>query len=240
MTAEPWSLELRNRIESPDYKQEIYVISVPRSGNTITRYILEHLTRYESYGYAGSGGRSAIDNRCIAANIPTRDKSGIIFKRHAWSHQCRFSTDKESQDVVCITVIRNPLDIKLRREKLTPNTWETYTDVVTGALKSNKPGKIVFYETLMSDPERYVRELAQLVRCPQDRLDEFLKDIDSHLSGPKKAPEQLTPNQLEPNVRNLPEDERINNWNQLMCLFPDRVQEFFNYHYPNGRWVSRE
>lgn len=231
-----WITERLERLESADYEKEIYVFSTPRCGNTITRYILEFLTGYASYGYIGSGGRRAIDGRGGVDHRSERDMSGIIFKRHLWSDAGRFTTDKLSQDTRAITIIRNPLDW-YRRQALSPPGWiDVYTDIVDGAMSNSfEKTKIVFYESLMTDPAAYVRELAEFIDSPVEKLEKFIADIDQHMTG-RKAPEQHHPNQLEPNLCGLSEEERIREWNELMLKFPEPVREFFNRHYPQGKW----
>jgi hypothetical protein len=236
MSDEPvWVTDLREKVESVDYEKEIYVISAPRCGNTITRYILEHLTGYMSYGYIGSGGPTGIDSRGIATDIEPRDESGIIFKRHSGGPG-RYTTDKMSPDTRMITIIRNPLDWSLRTATLPGNWIELYTDVVSRALSNDfKKAKIIFYESLMTEPETYVKQLAEFIDSPTERIDIFIKNIDVHMNG-KKAPEQRTPNKLEPNLQGLSEEVRIHKWNAFISKFPKHVQDFFNHHYPDGKW----
>ena len=234
-----WITELLERLESADYEKEIYVISAPRCGNTITRYILEFLTGYASYGYVGSGGKSAIDSRGGISRISGHDESGIIFKRHLWSDAGRFTTDKLSHDTRVIAIIRNPLDWYLRYPDGLgfPKHWfNVCADIVDGAISNNfEKTKIVFYESLMTDPAAYVKELAEFIDSPVEKLEKFIVDIDQHMTG-RKAPEQHHPNQLEPNLCELSEEERIREWNKLMLKFPESVREFFSLHYPQGKW----
>ena len=226
------------KAESPDYSQEIFLISAPRSANTITRYILEHLTGYTSYGYIGSGGHAGVDNGSVAKNVKNCNATGVIFKRHGWE-PWRYLFKKEAPDKRVITIIRNPLDWRSRGIEF-PDTWKTLDSRLIDSALSYKdhPSKIIFFESLMSDPEGCVRELAEFINSPVDRLEDFIKDIDTHMSG-KKAPEQNKPNQVEPNVRKLPADERLREWEKLMSTFSETSQVFFNHHYPGGLWANK-
>jgi len=229
---------LKESVEAPDYEKEIFVISVPRSANTITRYVLEHLTGYNSYGYIGSGGMNSVDSRGVAQNIDTRDSSGIIFKRHAWEPY-RYTNDKAALDKRIVVIIRNPLDVRMRGDF--PESWNKLeSGIIENATGNNNSilTKIFFFESLMSDSTRHVKELAEFIDAPQEKLEKFLVNIDEHMSG-KKAPEQKTPNRVEPHVRALSEGDRIQKWNALMNSLPEHSQTFFNYHYPNGLWVRR-
>ncbi|MAI39207.1 MAG: hypothetical protein CL599_16925 [Alteromonas sp.] len=234
-----WAEELRKQVESADYEREIYVLSAPRQGNTITRYILEHLTGYRSYGYIGSGPQDGIENRgSVAQNITSYDTSGIIFKRHEFSHVGRFTTQKEAPDSRLVVIVRNPLD--WQRRSNVPKWLQQYADIIEGALSSDREHvKIFFYEALMTDRVRYVRELAEFLGSPAERLDTFLAGIESHMEG-TKAPEQKTANQLEPNVCNVSDAKNLTDWKHLMSQLPDSVQEFFNHHYPECRWTYRK
>lgn len=236
----PWAQALRREIEEADYEKEIYLLSAPRQGNTITRYILEHLTGYKSYGYIGSGGTGGIDSRGrVAQNIKSSDKSGIIWKRHQYDHLGRFETEKQSPDSCLITIVRNPLDWKMRVGN-SPNWNKNYGAIIEGTLSGEfGRSKFVFYEEMVSDPSRYTKGLADFIDSPPERLEAFLENIGTHMNG-KKAPEQKTPNQLEPNLSKFSEEERIQRWNDLMSKFSEPVQEFFNRNYPNGQWPRKE
>ena len=228
-------LKIRTEIEAPDYEKEIYVISAPRCANTITRYIVEHLTSYESYGYIGSGDRlTGIDNSPIAKNIDVRDSTGIIFKRHNWAPR-RYTNDKVAPTMKVIAVIRNPLDWRLRNGF--HENWDEWdSQIVSSALEMGEKAKIFFYEKLMKDPRAYVTEISEFISADEEKIHNFLENIGDHIKG-RKAPEQQNPNTFEPNLSKLHHVERVRRWSALMQKFPIEVKDFFEKHYGHdGSW----
>ena len=231
-------LKMRTEIEAPDYEKEIYVISAPRCANTITRYIVEHLTSYESYGYIGSGEKlTGIDNSSIAKNIDHRDPTGIIFKRHTWQPH-RYTNDKVADIMKVIAVVRNPLDWR-RRDGYCEGWGEWDSQIISHSLDMGEPkAKIFFYEKLMKDPKSYVSEIAEFISADQEKTRVFLENIEHHIRG-KKAPEQNNPNALEPNLSDLRYVDRVKHWNALMRKFPTKVRDVFEKRYGHdGSWID--
>jgi len=249
MNDEAFFKQLDEKLKATDWEEEIYLLSMPRSANTVTRYILEHLTNYHSYGYIGSGGRQSVDNRGGVSKISANDRSstGIIFKRHGW-HAIYDPSPETKQSVILI--VRNPLDLSLRRDpsmggRLLPPEKQKKNAVagfqlINDFLSYDGRKLVIFYEQLMTDPAGYVKKLANFIDANPQKLQAFLGRLTKHLGSPgnarkKLAPEQTTPNQCEPNIKRVQATNSVptisTQWTTLIKDAPPDVRAFLIKHY---------
>ena len=187
--------KLQEYIRSSHFREKIYLISYPRSGNTFTRYMLEILTGYESLGYpaGGPGGTHdlMVSNNKVAGLIGqgrTVNESGLIVKRHQWT------TSKGS---TAILLLRDPIDSFLRHkgpgepgyDQL--NEWLSGNDKVHGYFFKNVQSYIdysgsklvVHYEDMATRPQEYFTQLLNFVDNPVTTTKQFMEKYNEHFAA---------------------------------------------------------
>ena len=219
--------ELKNRINTPgEFEQVIYVISHPRSGNTYTRYILENITRFKSYGYIGSGDLDSIDNAGVLRDVPDSffDSSGIIRKRHGFYKEMYSQTSPQK----VIFILRNPIDIKYRDQEIwnstTPSSfnWKFYMKLVKQYLElSGFPKTMIRYEDLISNPKNSINSVIAFLdpNASADmiiRKQDFFDNLDFHIEkSRKRTPQSFKAQAMSWAEDFLAVDETPQEWREL-------------------------
>jgi len=161
-------------------KQNITLLSYPRSGNTFTRYILEFLTGYSSLGY-----NNDLDKPLLNVNKECR-----IFKKHGHTLEEERYFNNLSRESKFILLLRHPYECYVRHNSIHLDTANFIKDFskkdnlyIKNLIKFNLfmgEKKILFYEQLMTDHESYVQECSSFLNTDQSRVSEFLENYDFH------------------------------------------------------------
>ena len=231
--------EIKRKINTPgEFDQVIYIISHPRSGNTFLRYILEHITRFRSYGYIGSGNNDSVDNVGVLRGKPDKfwDESGLIRKRHGFYGELK----KQTSPKKVVFIIRSPIDLQGRAYDI----WERpsnrresgktrYIRLVQKYLNyAESPKMLLRYEDLMSDLPKAVNDVLKFLEFENDpvinqRKKEFFENVDHHIGNSRKrAPESYKAEALG-YEKGLKKELVVERWRSLKEAWqPDHSEAF--------------
>ena len=218
--------ELKKEVNAPGaYDHSTWVISHPRSGNTYCRYILEHLTRFKSYGYIGSGAPDSVDNAGVLQGCADDffDPTGIIKKRHGFYPEISEETSKKN----VIFIVRNPIDVRWRCksdwDKDNPRSfsWMFYLEGINDYLALDDcPKMVIRYEDLVDKTEAVIDRMLRFLDLSDKagvyiRTNEFLANIDQHRQQSRsRAPESRIGNSMCW-TKDLSEDSMRAEWDAL-------------------------
>lgn len=161
-----------------------FLLSYPRSGSTWVRYIIEF------FSGRPTEGMSPKDNY-ISKRIGDLETSGkpIIYKKH------HMTANPHKEDEKLIVLIRNPVEA-ITRHRLgkidAQQFWEDTSNVeakidyifILGVFEKWKgPKLLVYYEDLMSDPKKQISRMLDFLDINQDKLDDFITNIDTHVNN---------------------------------------------------------
>jgi hypothetical protein len=163
------------------------LLSMPRSGNTFTRYCIEWLTQRPTLGcnLASSGIDKPIHLR---TSIPIKNHTPIITKCHSVKEaKCCIETDK------LITLIRNPSQAfgscSRRSTKFNPKKWiENYLNILKFYDEYNYEKILIYYEDMIQKTLVFVTVLTNFLNVEdKNRASLFVKDIKKHKEKASKA-----------------------------------------------------
>jgi len=234
--------KIKEKINTPgQFDQVIYIISHPRSGNTFLRYILEHILRFRSFGYIGSGDKNSVDNVCVLKNKPDEfwDESGLIRKRHKFYDEL----EKQTSPKKVIFLIRSPIDLRERDPEIWDGKLSGYKDRAPGKERyiqqaqkyldyTESPKMLLRYEELVSCLPKVIDDVLKFLEFENDpainqRKKDFFKNIDEHIKlSRKRAPESRKAKVLG-YEKQLDEENIAARWKWLEKLWKPDYSEAF-------------
>lgn len=149
---------------------EDYILSYPRSGNTWTRYCIEFLTERPTVGIADSLSR-------LKMPILFSSYENCVFRK---SHYLDINPNK------LLFLIRNFKECiprHLHVNSLSPTAIKginDYLNLLRLYDEHDKEKMIVYYEDMISGDEDFFLEFTEFIGGTEERLDEFLSNIDEH------------------------------------------------------------
>ena len=155
-----------------------HILSYPRSGNSWTRYVAEHLS--------GRPTRGCEDNEldvplCTNTMEPNplahvrQDEPPVLYKSHTPG-----GTGLEPGDRI-LFITRDPATaVRRHKRKLSRDQFRIYTELLE--TYHDWPGDklLIKYEELVSEPAKVIRELAAFIDVPAERVDAFMADYEQH------------------------------------------------------------
>jgi hypothetical protein len=175
-------------------KPNVVLLSYPRSGNTWTRYALEFLSKQPSLGTELNN----TFNRPIGSMIDMGvdlDEDVIVDKKH-------IIRSEDSRETPMILLLRNYKECILRHQcykdnKELKDNWKNifkkdlleesregyYLGYMKGVQCFDKwPAKklLVYYEDLISDQHKTLKQILNFLEISDQHLDSFVKDLDVH------------------------------------------------------------
>ena len=155
------------------------ILSYPRSGNHLTRFLIELLSENPTYGCDCNIHDVPIYqnkfNNIIPFNINNIniiDKTQSYYKYH------------EPPKIECsnlIFILRNPREVLLRNcnNKMNYKSFDIYFKCIDFYINFNKNKKMFFYEDLIIDKINFINELYQFLNCiNKPKLDWVIDNID--------------------------------------------------------------
>lgn len=166
--------------------KNIVLLSYPRSGNTITRYILEFITNYYSKGYDNYHDASLINQ--ANNNMP------YILKNHGHNEQDNYFLNNLSPiNNKLIFLFRHPYESYIRHNCLEREYCDINScyNLVATAKDTNllniqkfdnfKGEKInVFYEQLITDHKKFIMLLSDFVKGNSSKTLEIIENYNFH------------------------------------------------------------
>ena len=174
------------------YKKLIYIMSYPRSGNAWCRYILENLTRFKSFGYAGyeelmqtvQSRMKLVDSTPMCEQVDGGwDDSGVIRKRHWWEQFDFPETPRENQSTILL--LRNPPDLAARGAmKSDSKNYSMYIDLVDKWMSHEGRKLAMTYDCLVSNPVAAMQAASvflQMGSLGKQRTNSFSQNLKTHV-----------------------------------------------------------
>lgn len=172
----------------PDqYEKLIYIMSFPRSGNAWCRYLLENLTRFKSFGYAGYektvGSEKLVDSTPMCEQVDGGwDDSGIIRKRHWWEQFDFPESPRKEQSTILL--LRNPPDLAARGSMNDYENYSLYVDLVDKWMSHEGRKIAIPYDCLILKPIETMKATSEFLRLGSlgdKRISSFSQDLKEHV-----------------------------------------------------------
>ncbi len=146
-----------------------YLISYPRSGNTWTRYCIEHLTDKKTVGYENNHG-VIWESKGIRPEL--WGQKTFVKKVHG-------STPTNDKNDKCILLIRNPKEALIRHGGRIEG-WTSYLDFYENKFRGKK--LLIYYENLIQDLESNIKKVLELleVKVDDEKYNNFFSNISFH------------------------------------------------------------
>lgn len=163
-----------------DYSnQKTILLSYPRSGNTWTRYCLEFLTQRPTFHKEHHNpvnqplGWSAGFE--LDFNKPPIQKIHILHNVPGYNNE----TDK------LILIVRNPKEAIKRHESrldyaMLKDSHLYFTNITVYDSWNPENRILIFYEDLLTNPEKTLQKLGDFLNEPMPTLDEFMQNYKKH------------------------------------------------------------
>jgi len=157
------------------------LVSYPRSGNTWIRYIVETIS-----GRPTIGDNNAIDVpiHCKVPSITITDKRPILFKRHQF---------RRGEEGPLIVIVRDYKEAIIRHggkeifrngdvcnHKQLLGSIQLYVGVLRRYDEWQEPKMLIYYEDLISKPNREITKLSKFLGLDADKTIAFLTQCDQH------------------------------------------------------------
>lgn len=162
------------------------LLSVPRSGNTLTRYYIEYITQRPTLGcnMATDGVDRPIYKRVF---IPIKSETPLLVKCHSVKMAKKYLKNNDK----LIVIIRNPSQSygssKKRSSKFKDDKWlKNYLNILKFYDEYKKDKLIIYYEDLINDPEIVISNIIEFFNEDKDRK-KLLSNIKKHKEKAKKA-----------------------------------------------------
>ncbi len=197
------------------------LLSYPRSGNHLVRYLIEYLTERPTLGVIGSEPDTPIYQRegvKLLNNNALEKASPEVIKYHFATDIVSYS-EKYPLDTL-IFILRDPVEAYASHIGETPFLWskETWREEEQNSLTTHiKPAltqmmeninyfnqfegnkMFICYEDLVfHNPNQVITELAEFVASPADRLKHLLENLSKYLKDSRRTPVRKTSAHVTP------------------------------------------
>lgn len=187
-------------ISQEDLNHHTFLVSYGGSGNTWLRYCLEYLTKRPTLKFRSTYktlDKIRLDTTTKHMKLPINNAIPLgvdysnppIFKVHLFKKETPLKKFSKLTKAVYIMLVRNPKECVLRNSgssfetaynRLSQVNFSYYVNLKIFDAWNPKSKKIVYYEDLIEQPEKTLKELLDYLGEDDQYLSSFMQDYEFH------------------------------------------------------------